>query len=556
MDPHAPSPPPSQGGPPDRLLSRRTLLRQLGAAGALAGVYTLLPAAVRAAPAETSTSVIDRFPAGTGGRSEPVASPLPFGMVGFELAEGMEAVEFRTSLDGAGWGPWTLARTIAADGEGPDPGSTEARPAWRRMTHPVWVGEARWVQVRGPQTDRVRAHLIDPAGLSRSATARAAGSVLDALAAAPAEAVPYQPQVITRAAWGADESWRKGTPGYAASLRFAVIHHTAGANDYSQTDVPAILRGIYRYHTQTLGWADIGYNLLVDRFGRIFEGRHGGIERPVVGAHASGYNSGSVGVAALGCFDDSCRGGAVSSAMLDALDQVVAWKFARHGIDPYGTSQEGSTRLPTIVGHRDVGSTACPGGELYRHVRGASSPMSQRVWARIHGFRDVPPSSPFASDIAWIAAAGITTGTNPPANDLFLPKASVTRGQMAAFLVRGLRLTDDAHPGFRDVPAGSTFDRDIRRIARAGITDGCTTDRFCPNDPVTRGQMAAFLARGLRLTDDAHPGFRDVPPGSIFDRDIRRIARAGITRGCTTDRFCPNDPVTREQMAAFLHRAL
>jgi hypothetical protein len=178
------------------------------------------------------------------------------------------------------------------------------------------------------------------------------------------------------------------------------------------------------------------------------------------------------------------------------------------------------------------------------------------------GFVDVLAHHTFANDIRWIAERRITRGCNPPHNTRYCPGMSVTREQMAAFLARALGLTDDRHPGFTDVRADSTFDRDIRRLARAGITKGCNppaNDRFCPSDPVTREQMAAFMVRALDLTDDRHRGFSDVPAGSKFDRDIRRLARADVTRGCNppdNTRYCPKDPVSRAQMAAFLRRAL
>ena len=486
------------GGPTEpSTLSRRVLLRRLGIVSAAAGAYVLLPGVGRASPPATVTETLNGLP-GNAGRSEAVATPIAFSMVGFELVDGSE-VQFRTSPDGHDWTPWATPRRLEADGEGPDDGAGEDSVPWRRMTHPVWVGEARWLQVRGADPRNVRAHLVDSADLSRSSLASAATAALDALAGSPsaAHAATSQPNIVSRAGWGADESWRSGSPRYASSARFAVIHHTATGNSYSKDDVPAIMRGMYHYHTQTLGWADLGYNFVVDKFGRVFEGRYGGIEKTVIGAHAAGYNTGSIGVAAIGNFQVSS--GEVWASMLEGLDRVVAWKFGLHGIDPYDTTVEGSRTLPTIIGHRDVGSTSCPGDRFYRFVRG-SDPMAERVWLRMYGFRDVPPDSTFARHIAWIASVGITHGVNPPKNDLFDPKGFVTREQMASFLSRGLGLTDADHPGFRDVPSGSTFDSSIRRLAKAGITRGAnppTNDLFRPKDPVTREQMAAFLHRAL-----------------------------------------------------------
>ncbi len=163
------------------------------------------------------------------------------------------------------------------------------------------------------------------------------------------------------------------------------------------------------------------------------------------------------------------------------------------------------------------------------------------------------------ADIDAIAALGITKGCNPPVNDRFCPNDFVTRGQMAAFLTRALGLTDRGTKDFVDDDT-SIFEADIEKLATAGITKGCdppVNDRFCPDDPVTRGQMAAFLTRALGLTDRGTKDFVD-DDTSIFEADIEKLATAGITKGCNppvNDRFCPDDIVTREQMAAFLHRS-
>ncbi|MCH7669512.1 MAG: S-layer homology domain-containing protein, partial [Acidobacteria bacterium] len=168
----------------------------------------------------------------------------------------------------------------------------------------------------------------------------------------------------------------------------------------------------------------------------------------------------------------------------------------------------------------------------------------------------------FASDIVWLANEGITKGCNPPANDQFCPTDQVTREQMAAFLVRALGLTDDGGGNKFTDDDGSIFELDIAKLAAAGITKGCnppTNNQFCPNDKVTRAQMAAFLVRALGLTDDGGGNKFNDDDGSIFELDIAKLAAAGITKGCnppTNDQFCPDNIVTREQMAAFLRRAL
>lgn len=168
----------------------------------------------------------------------------------------------------------------------------------------------------------------------------------------------------------------------------------------------------------------------------------------------------------------------------------------------------------------------------------------------------------FEADIEALAAAGITKGCNPPTNDRFCPDEDVSRGQMAAFLVRALDLPSGPGGTFSD-DDGSVFEPHIEALASAGVTRGCnppSNDRFCPNSAVTRGQMAAFLHRALgdTLPTGSAPTFTDTP-GTTFAADITWLGATGITRGCNppaNDRFCPSNPVTRGQMAAFLTRAL
>ena len=174
-------------------------------------------------------------------------------------------------------------------------------------------------------------------------------------------------------------------------------------------------------------------------------------------------------------------------------------------------------------------------------------------------FRDVVFGSTFDRDIRWLADRGITRGCDPPASLRFCPDRTVTREQMAAFLVRALDLPPSTRNRFRD-DDGSIFEQDIEALAAAGITKGCNppaNDRFCPGAPVTREQMAAFLVRAYGLSNSSSNPFRDLG-SSAFRAEIRALAAAGVTRGCNppaNDRFCPREPVPREQMAAFLRRA-
>ena len=159
--------------------------------------------------------------------------------------------------------------------------------------------------------------------------------------------------------------------------------------------------------------------------------------------------------------------------------------------------------------------------------------------------------SAFRYDILWLYNAGITKGCS---DERFCPEDPVTRGQMAAFLNRALHLAPSATDYFSDDNA-SIFEADINALAAAGITKGCTATTFCPTADVTRGQMAAFLVRALGLPGTTTDYFTD-DNGTTFESDINRLAAAGITKGCTATTFCPDLNVTRGQMAAFLHRAL
>jgi hypothetical protein len=166
----------------------------------------------------------------------------------------------------------------------------------------------------------------------------------------------------------------------------------------------------------------------------------------------------------------------------------------------------------------------------------------------------------FENDIDALAFADITRGCNPPTNNHFCPDRTVDRGSMAAFLRRALGLPATGTDYFVD-DNGTTFEEDINAIAAAGITKGCNppaNNRYCPTMDVSRGAMAAFLRRALHLPKAGTNYFVD-DNSSIFQQDINAIAEAGITRGCnppTNNRFCPGDPVRRANMAAFLTRAL
>ena len=181
----------------------------------------------------------------------------------------------------------------------------------------------------------------------------------------------------------------------------------------------------------------------------------------------------------------------------------------------------------------------------------------------------LPPGGSFTDDdgnvhegyIEAIAEAGITSGCNPPISDRYCPQRNVTRGEMAAFLVRALGLSSEGGRNWFTDDDNSVFERDINRLAAAGITAGCNppaNDRFCPTNWVTREQMAAFLVRAYKLGGStAGNPFTD-DDGSVFENDIEKLRSAGITLGCNppaNDRFCPSRHVRRDAMASFLGRA-
>jgi hypothetical protein len=331
---------------------------------------------------------------------EPVTG---YGTVGVTWAHGTQlpeddiTLQVRTRTDDT-WSEWM---DLDYDTEhGPDPGSEEARHA-RPGTDELLVGDVDQVQVKVATTGRalpadLRLAVVDPGRAHRSAMERPALDTTT-MDGTPGDAVPNavpnvpatvdtepgegtggsdridlsaavftpKPQIFSRAQWGADESMRDKSSLHYYEVHAGFVHHTVNANDYTRAEVPAILRSIYAYHTQSRGWSDIGYNFLVDRFGRIWEGRYGGIDRPVVGAHTLNYNDYSFAMSAIGNYDIKQP----SQAMVEAYGALFAWKLSLHGVDASSTKQwVGSRYFEAINGHRDAASTACPGRYLYAKI--------------------------------------------------------------------------------------------------------------------------------------------------------------------------------------------
>ena len=326
-------------------------MRLLLLTSALCAVLALAPTALASTNGRLTT--VELTPGAA--RTFESAAATRFTLAGVQW-RGAGTVRFRTrSLNGR-WSAWHAAAPEAEDG--PDSRSPEQRKEGWRLGNPWWAGESDRIEARvSGKVTRIRAQLV------WSPETRIPLRV-------PAATV--SPPIVPRATWGADERIRRGPPSYAAGVRFAVVHHTAGKNGYSRAEAAAIVKGIQLFHVQGNGWNDIGYNFLVDRFGTIYEGRYGGIDRNVVGAHAMGFNTGSVGIALLGTYEDV----APSAAAQEAIAQIVAWRLDLAHVDPTafltfisGGSDRYASGLPVLLngvtGHRDTGFTACPGDVLY-----------------------------------------------------------------------------------------------------------------------------------------------------------------------------------------------
>jgi hypothetical protein len=255
------------------------------------------------------------------------------------------------TMTGASWSQWQPFDVDPADG----PDRAEAAAAMGGTSPYVVTGASKY-EVRSLSTDAAvptsaRVQIVDP-GTS------AADNVQQAPGAASAAA--GRPTIYSRAQWGANESLRRAAPSYG-KIMVGFVHHTDSANSYTADSVPAMIRGMYAYHVQSLGWSDIGYNFLVDRFGRTWEGRYGGMDKAVVGAQTLNFNSVSMGVSAIGNYDV----GAVPQAMTNAFKAIFAWKFSLAGIPATGAVIANGKSLNRVSGHRDAFATACPGRYLY-----------------------------------------------------------------------------------------------------------------------------------------------------------------------------------------------
>jgi hypothetical protein len=348
-------------------LTRRRAL----ALGAAAGLGALSrPARVAAAgpgrPASFGLGVAGDLFAGRGRTTPVLRAPRRFDLLGLRgRGVARAGLEVRVRPAGGPWSPWVPF------GIGLDHAPDRTRRGAAVHTDPVWAGGADELQLRArrrPGALRVHFVAVGAAASAAASTARPRGGP-----AASAAQAGWAPAIIPRAAWGADTLPARAAPSYG-EVQMAVVHHTVSANTYGPADSAAIVLAIAKYHRDANGWNDIGYNLLVDQYGQVFEGRAGGVEAAVIGAHAQGWNGKSTGIATLGTFEAV----PFPEAGMQALAQVIAWKLSLHAVPVLGTVQLRSpggaqNRYPSgadvvfqrVSGHRDGCVTACPGSALY-----------------------------------------------------------------------------------------------------------------------------------------------------------------------------------------------
>jgi len=266
--------------------------------------------------------------------------------------------------EGGGWTAWEHLQT---EEHSPDPG--RETPSTAGASAPLLTTGADGVQIK---VDGAAA----PAGL-RAVLVDGGRSEADSPTSGPpgsAAAATSRPRIITRAQWGADESLVKDPPVIDPTVRTFYIHHTDTTNSYTAAQAYAQVRSVYAFHTKVRGWNDVGYNFLVDRFGRIFEGRRGSITAAVHGAHTGGFNTDAMGISVLGTFSTVSPTSTATRGVVD----IVSWKAAQYFVNPRGSGYAtsvggGASKFPAgrrvlvrnISGHRDVGYTECPGNDFY-----------------------------------------------------------------------------------------------------------------------------------------------------------------------------------------------
>ncbi len=464
----------------------------------------------------------------------------PYSMLAltWDVGEADPVLEVRTRADET-WADWLPVPALA---DRPDARSGE--DSSRAGTELVWIGPADGVQVRagGVRPRGLTLVLLQPWEESGD---EAADLDDEALARTGRAGWVPRPHIRGRRHWSAKESWRDGPVTYNRTIKQVHVHHTASSNRYRRRDVPALIRGMYRYHTKYLGWSDIGYNFLVDRFGRIWTGRAGGASRPVRGAHTLGFNATSTGIAVIGNFDLVRP----SDDVLDAVARVAAWKLRSYHRDPTSSTlvwSHGSdrfrsghqVRLPTIDGHRDTNQTACPGRHLYHHlpeIRHRAGALI-RYYSRVHVLQ--------APQLSGTPALSSTLSVDP---GRYLPSDA---GLTYVWLRDGRPIPRAGGPSYAVRPADVGTRISVRITARKRGLKPVTRRRWSSGvatGPATLILDTSTADRTLRVAVRvASPrGVRPVPRGKVVVKVGSRRAVVHLVDGRGVATFGANRPLSR-----------
>ncbi len=369
----------------------------------------------------------------------PRTATAGYGMVAVTWAHGTASegieVRIRSRVDG----DWTGWNQLPIDlDHGP---SAEEDSGVRDGTAPLWVGDGTGVAVevtapRGAGPRRIRVETIDP-GSDPVTSSRVAPAGKGPITPT---SFPGMPRILSRGEWGADESLNDQCwpPIYGRSARMVFVHHTVNSNSYPASDGKAIVRAIHAYHTQSRGWCDIGYNYLIDKYGRVYEGRAGGMRRPVRGAHSGDYNTNSVGVSLIGNFEQVRP----SKRMKRALIRFIGWRLGTSYAPVRGDLTLNGSRFERISGHRDAMSTACPGRYVYRWL----PKLRQRVAFYLSDYRS--PIRARAKDVGRSVTGPVFRGEAKQSGGLH---TEFSRGAMFAKAGLGAHwLTGVALRAYRD----------------------------------------------------------------------------------------------------------
>ena len=389
-------------------------------------------------------------------------------------------VQVRTRAVATGrWGEW---QTLETDGTlGPD-GGAEAQGELRGSSEPLWVGPsdgvaARIVDAAGtrPLPAGLRLDLIDPGaavstggqGGGVSTGGQGGGAFTGGQGGGLESSAVTLPSYLSRSGWGADESLVTSTPTIGSTVKVVFVHHTAdSAGTADCAGSAAHVRAILAYHVKSRGWLDIGYNFLVDQCGTLFEGRKGGVDKAVVGAHTYGFNSDSAGIVVLGTYTQD----GISDAARKTIAQVSAAKLTQYGFDPATTGQlreratDGKFPVNTLVtfnriaGHRDGVNTVCPGDGLYAQLPAIRIEASAKVLA----LKATAPTGGVSANGKYYVPGKATISWSTAT-----PSAMLTKFEVLVDGVAATTLAGTARSGSVAVPSG-THKLQIRAVHVSG----------------------------------------------------------------------------------------